>query len=179
MQDTLLLWGGAFRTAAGAGDVGDPVQVAIEREIAANISKTPFGKITLQGEEPRPLELSDADRAINAVAAKLKARQERAAAGGGGTGAGNQRQVSAEGNSFVGNTTGKIHSSAQNNVPSFQALGIAQRQQQKEVEQAAAEKPDLAWFGGVHTDCNTVLYKAPLQGWNTLLPSSAPARPKR
>ena len=178
MQDTLLLWGGAFRTAAGAGDVGDPVQVAIEREIAANISKTPFGKITLQGEEPRPLELSDADRAINAVAAKLKARQDRAAAGGGGTGAGNQRQGSAEDNSFVGNTTGKIRSSAQNNVPSFQALGIAQRQQQ-EVEQAAAEKPDLAWFGGVHTDCNTVLYKAPLQGWNTLLPSSAPARPKR
>jgi hypothetical protein len=50
-----------------------------------------------------------------------------------------------------------------------------------------SEPRDLAWFGGVHTDCNTILYKAPLQGWNTLLPSSfagsmpviTPARRKR
>jgi hypothetical protein len=52
---------------------------------------------------------------------------------------------------------------------------------------AQSEPRDLAWFGGVHTDCNTILYKAPLQGWNTLLPSSfagsmpvvTPARRKR
>jgi hypothetical protein len=32
---------------------------------------------------------------------------------------------------------------------------------------------DLAWFGGKHHDCDTVLYRAPLQGWNTLSAASS------
>lgn len=66
---------------------------------------------------------------------------------------------------------------AQTKRPSFavgapSVSGAAMADADQTSGQAKEEPRDLAWFGGKHTDCNTILYKAPLQGWNTLLPSS-------
>jgi hypothetical protein len=185
MHDTLLVWGNSFKIPVANAD--DPAQQAIQAEIRANICKTPMSLITLEGEIPQKATMSDTERVIANVTEKLKQRQAR------GQQQATQQQTRGTAGSDLGMRSAPstaastaAHTAlnsregtegARNRRPSFQLTPPA--------APVPTEQRDLAWFGGVHTDCNTILYKAPLQGWNTLLPTSfasnvaTPARRKR
>lgn len=211
MQDTLLVWGSSFKINVTSAD--DPIQIAIENEIKANICKTPIGRISLEGQVQRPA-LSDTDQAIADMAAKLKERRDRKRGGepnsstldancGGmwassasqGSGVQTEGTVGAGGRNTIVPALSGITMSPNSSMnaphpappaPQGQSQRPSQYQPQQQGPQAPqaqyvdyslpsnreSDKRDLAWFGGVHTDCNTIIYKAPLQGWNTLLPSS-------
>jgi len=204
MADTLLVWGSSFKIPVTAAD--DPIQIAIEEEIKANICKTPFGYISLEGQKAQ-VAVSDTDRAIAEMAAKLKERERRR----GSNTTSHSLAAGSLGSGLEDDTLGPLDPSARMPyMPSRQGLNVSTANQVPQytapfsaasllpnviatppppvVPPQVTVKPDtehrdLAWFGGVHHDCNTILYKAPLQGWNTLLPSTALTRntgtPKR
>lgn len=197
MADTLLVWGSSFKIPVTAAD--DPIQLAIEEEIKANICKTPFGYISLEGQTAKAA-VSDTDRAIAEMAAKLKERERRR----GSSNTVSQSVAGSLGSGLEDDTLGPLQSSARMpHMSSMQGLSVSTAGQLPQytapfsaasllpnviatppppvVPPHVTVKPDtedrdLAWFGGVHHDCNTILYKAPLQGWNTLLPSTALTR---
>jgi len=211
MADTLLVWGSSFKIPVTAAD--DPIQVALEEAIKANICKTPFGYISLEGQQEKKV-LSETDKAINDMAAKLKQRQDRQRSQAsnnnppsqstsikGNLGSDLENDHTAEGlqnSPFLpgnngNNNYGKngnsgnnaVQSSTSSTRPPFHAMSLLPNVvatppvpivPQQTTIKPDTEHRDLAWFGGVHQDCNTILYKAPLQGWNTLLPSTAQSK---
>lgn len=209
MADTLLVWGSSFKIPVTAAD--DPIQIALEEEIKANICKTPFGYISLEGQQEKKV-MSDTDKAINDMAAKLKQRQDRQRSQAsnnntpgqnnsitGNLGSDLENDHTAEGvlnspflhgtsngnKNYGNNGNNAILSSTSSTRPPLNAMSllpnVVATPPVPVVPQQTAIKPDtehrdLAWFGGVHQDCNTILYKAPLQGWNTLLPSTAQSK---
>ena len=229
MQETLLLWGATFKIPVRAAD--DPVQLAIEAEIKANINKQEIGVITLHGaqeqqqhassnigsktgsrehtgsktgttsggegsgggddalmlptlghllpestlpslQQQQQLSSNDIDKNIADMVAKLKEKQDRR----------RTSNSSSSGNNTAPSTRGSASSSgiadSDGTPPLTSADGAtsAARSAQQTASPSLKTEPirDLAWFGGVHLDCNTILYKAPLQGWNTLSSSAEP-----
>lgn len=218
MQDTLLVWGSSFKINATSAD--DPIQIAIENQIKANICKTPIGRISLEG-QVQDAVLSETNKAIADMAAKLQERRDRDQRRGGGDASNKQQQSDSSGSSAsaavdaspaAAAAAADNTSSTMTHIPSLNMAGGSyaagtgasagagssrllpeQAPPAQLASQAGAtagqgqvisntgnsasgsrdaDKRDYAWFGGVHTDCNTIVYKAPLQGWNTLLPSS-------
>ena len=201
MADTLLVWGSSFKIPVTAAD--DPIQIALEEEIKANICKTPFGYISLEGQKEK--KVSDTDKAINDMAAKLKQRQDRQR-----NPVSSNNTPMSQSNSIKGNLGSDLENdqviegllkppfpqptsnnrnstvlSSTSTRPPFNAMSllpnVVATPPVPVVPTQTTIKPDtehrdLAWFGGVHQDCNTILYKAPLQGWNTLLPSTAQSK---
>jgi hypothetical protein len=214
MADTLLVWGNTFKIPVTSADdpiqqaidaeiraniCKTPVgMITLEGEVPQRATMSSAERaieemaqqLKLRQDRRQNQARTGASTAVGL--GEVERRTNGAGAGNGGSSSINSGTNSAVLSGSISAATSRLPSAAGRGDPSLPTAGAQTRRPSFQADSAIAAPPapqeerrDLAWFGGKHTDCNTIIYKAPLQGWNTLLPTSyagsqpTPARKKR